>query len=166
MIWRINTIRGIGCILLVMFGLVNGSVADLNTSITLERGMCYGTCPVYSLTLSGNGTVIYDGQMFVKDTGVRDGTINASVFSNLTDQFDTAGFYQMKDAYTAYDITDMPTATLTIRKMNLTKQIVHYYGDLSAPKILTQLEDAVDLAVNVTRWTTPYMIENAVHEEI
>ncbi len=156
----------IGSILLVLSGLGSGSVSDQNSTITLERGMCYGTCPVYSLTLSANGTVIYDGQMYVNETGVRNGTINASSFSNLIDQFEKGGFYQMKDTYTAYDITDMPSATLTVQKMNLTKQIVHYYGDMSAPKILTGLEDAVDQAVNVTRWTTPYYNENTGHEEI
>lgn len=166
MIWRINTILVIGCILFVLSGLVNGSVVDQNTTITLERGMCYGTCPVYSLTLSANGTVIYDGKMYVKEIGVRNGTINASVYTSLMDTFEKADFFLMEDAYTAYDITDMPSATLTLQKVNQTKRIEHYYGDLKAPEMLTELEDAVDNSVNVTRWTTPYAMENIGREEI
>lgn len=147
-------------VLFVIFafsGLV--SAADLygnNTTITLERGMCYGTCPVYAVTLSGNGTVIYDGQQFVKDVGIRCGTINQSSFETLRDQFTTAGFFEMNDSYTAYDITDMPWATITLTSDGRMKRIEHYYGDMSAPKILTGLEDAIDQAANVTQWTEPW----------
>lgn len=154
------------CILSILPGFISGAVPYGNNTITLERGMCFGTCPVYSLTLSGDGTVMYHGQMYVKEIGVRNGTINASVFSGLVDQFEKAGFYRMKNGYTSYDITDMPSATLTLQEGNRTKRVEHYYGDLNAPKILTKLEDLVDQAVNVTEWTTPFDIENTGRDEL
>lgn len=143
--------------LLLIPGVALGLESDLNTSsITLERGMCFGTCPVYSLILSGNGSVIYDGQMYVKEIGSRNGTINVTSFRYLLDQFTDAGFFRMKDQYTAYDITDMPSAVLTVITGNHTWRVDHYYGDHSAPGSLSILEDAVDQAANVTRWTEPY----------
>ncbi len=42
---------------------------DKSLIITLERGACYGMCPVYSLTIYGNGKVVYKGDMFVKVAG-------------------------------------------------------------------------------------------------
>lgn len=127
-----------------------------NSSITLERGMCYGTCPVYALTLSGNGTVIYDGQKFVKETGVREGTINETSYGTLMDLVQKIRFSTMKNAYTSYDITDMPTAVITLTLGDTVKQVEHYHGDMSAPKSLLKLEDAIDLAGNVTRWSQPW----------
>jgi hypothetical protein len=34
--------------------------------ITIERGACYGTCPIYSAQISGDGTVVYNGIENVK----------------------------------------------------------------------------------------------------
>ena len=43
------------------------SYADL--LITMERTPCHGTCPVYKLTISGNGEVTYEGHNFVEVEG-------------------------------------------------------------------------------------------------
>src|SRR5690349_12845182 len=37
--------------------------------ITLRRTMCLGTCPSYRVTLRGDGTVVYDGDGFVRVHG-------------------------------------------------------------------------------------------------
>ena len=39
-------------------------------SIRLERSGCFGSCPVYDVTLSGTGEVRYEGRKYVKQTGV------------------------------------------------------------------------------------------------
>jgi hypothetical protein len=33
-----------------------------NMVITLERTACFGTCPIYRLTIQGNGQVVYEGE--------------------------------------------------------------------------------------------------------
>lgn len=33
--------------------------------IRLKRTMCYGTCPVYNVTVDKEGNVKYEGEMFV-----------------------------------------------------------------------------------------------------
>ncbi len=37
--------------------------------ITLERTQCFGSCPVYKLTVYGDGRVVYEGGGFVKIKG-------------------------------------------------------------------------------------------------
>src|SRR5947208_1474873 len=37
--------------------------------ITLERSTCFGTCPDYKLTVTGDGTVVFEGREFVKVKG-------------------------------------------------------------------------------------------------
>lgn len=144
------------CILLG--GLACGDNPGNSTSfITLERGMCYGYCPVYTLTLFQNGSVIYDGGMYVKEIGIRNGTINTSAYEDLIKRAEEGGFFGMNNEYTSAEITDMPSATITIKWNGIKKQVEHYHGDPTAPEDLYLLEDAIDAAVNVTQWTSPYV---------
>jgi hypothetical protein len=32
--------------------------------ITLNRSVCYGKCPAYKIEIHGDGTVLYDGEVF------------------------------------------------------------------------------------------------------
>jgi hypothetical protein len=78
--------------------LVSGfGIKNDNSSIVLEREMCFGYCPVYILILSGNGSVIYDGGIYVKETGIRNGSINEKQYSALWDLAERNGFFTMKD---------------------------------------------------------------------
>src|SRR5262245_50253000 len=42
------------------------SAIDNETRVTLERTQCYGPCPVYTLSVAGDGTVAYFGTRYVK----------------------------------------------------------------------------------------------------
>jgi tetratricopeptide (TPR) repeat protein len=121
--------------------------------IRLERDACYGTCPVYSVTLFPNGSVLYTGKEYVKEAGTREGSINESAYNDLINRFRRDGFYAMNDTYDEYFITDLPSATLTVCSGNLTKTVEHYSGDESAPEVLAQLEEAVDQAAGTDHWT-------------
>lgn len=155
------------CIALVLTGVVSGSDSNLSqSSVTLERGMCFGTCPVYNVTLFGNGSVMYGGQMYVKEVGIRNGTVNATAYARLMELFDQSGFFGMNDNYTAYYITDMPSARITITNGTGSKRVDHYFGDRSAPKVLFTLEDVIDQVANVTQWTTPWKPDNPNGEQI
>jgi Domain of unknown function (DUF6438) len=40
-------------------GATPASTIDSDTRVILERTECYGSCPVYSLSIAGDGTVAY-----------------------------------------------------------------------------------------------------------
>lgn len=152
---RSVTLSGIAlCLLLIICSPTLGE--DTNTSITLERGICFGTCPVYTLTIFGNGSIVYEGKEFVKELGIRNGSVNASIAEELFSLIDTSGFIDLADSYSAYDITDMPSATITLITNGKVKRVEHYHGDMTAPPILTDLENAIDQTADVTRWTEPW----------
>ncbi len=152
-------IRGLP--LLFLFSLlssafIGGVSATGSSGIILERGMCYGYCPVYSLYLWENGSVLYNGTLFVKETGQRKGTINETAFSEILEIAEDMGFFTMNDTYDRVDMTDMPSAVITINTGSFHKRVEHYHGDQSAPESLTALEEAIDTAAGVSRWTVPY----------
>jgi len=120
--------------------------------ITLERGMCFGTCPVYSVSLFGNGTIAWMGEMYVEAAGNRTDSLDPALVGDLYDRLIEGGFLDLNDTYAYLNITDMPTATLTVRNGTDVKQVYHYHGDFTSPENLTHMENAVDLVANTSRW--------------
>jgi hypothetical protein len=120
--------------------------------ITLERTMCYGTCPVYKLVVRGNGVLSYDGEYFVKVTGHQTATVSEAQIRDLLSEFKKAHYFALKDSYDSYDCTCMPDTITSLSVGGRTKRVFHYHGDCSAPKRLTRLEDAIDRIVDTGRW--------------
>src|SRR5258708_3948269 len=85
-----------GALMVCTFGATNSS--DIS-EITLERTACFGTCPVYKVTLYSDGKVAYEGKEFVKEVGERSGKISAADFQRLGQQAQQIGFFDLKDKY-------------------------------------------------------------------
>ena len=120
--------------------------------ITLERTACFGTCPVYSLTIKGDGTVVYVGEDHVQTKGVKETAISIGDVNQLVLEFEKADYFSLNDSYTSFGISDMPSANTSISIGGKTKAIKHYLGDRSAPKQLTELENKIDEIVNSAQW--------------
>jgi hypothetical protein len=116
--------------------------------IKLERTACYGSCPVYSVTLDAKGNVSFsttkgDGAV-VQHTD----RIAASEVAAVLATARRIGFFEMRDSYRAM-ITDLPTTFVTITANGQTKKIEDYFG---APRELKQLEILIDEAARTQRW--------------
>lgn len=120
--------------------------------VTIERGPCFGACPVYRLTVYGDGRVIYEGIRFVGVEGTRTATISEDKVRQLVTEFQKIDYFSMDDEYTHADATDMPSATTSITIAGQTKTVAHYHGDFSAPEDLATLEDRIDEIVSTDRW--------------
>ncbi len=144
-----------GCITIVQNGGTVKPSSPPSTEkilIMLERTACFGACPVYSLTIFGNGSVVYEGKEHVRIKGTRETTISTEAVSQLVAEFEKAGYFSMNDSYTAFGVTDMPYANTSILIGGRTKSITHYHGDRSAPQQLTDIEDRIDEIVNSAQW--------------
>jgi len=120
--------------------------------ITLERTMCFGTCPVYKLTIYGDGTIAYEGKKHVKEQGNRTTRISEDKVRELISEFERIGYFKLRDSYVARGMTDMPSAITSITIGSRTKTVGHYYGDKSAPKELKELEKMIDVISGSSRW--------------
>ena len=116
--------------------------------ITLERTLCYGFCPNYELTISGDGKVVYEGKSLVKVTGAQTAQISQDKVKKLVDEFYRVGYFSLQDEYIE-DIKDLPTTITSIIIDGKTKKIVNYYG---APKKLNELENKIDEITNSKNW--------------
>lgn len=128
------------------------------TTVTLERTPCFGTCPVYALTLTSDGRVVFEGRRFVDSIGTFTAHIAASAFDALLHQFDEQQFFTLDDRYVMGEkncqpyATDAPTAISSITARGQTKRVEHDAGCASAPARLQEIERAIDQAAGVARW--------------
>lgn len=127
-------------------------VVEPELVIKLERTVCFGKCPAYSLTIKGDGSVIYEGKDNVRITGIQEATVESMIISRLLEEFEDADYYSLKDSYTGFGKSDMPTVYTSISLGDHTKSVRHYLGDNSAPAKLTSLENKIDEIVNSAQW--------------
>lgn len=120
--------------------------------ITLERGVCFGFCPDYSVSITGDGQVSYEGRRFVNVGGRQTATIPAADVQRLLARFDAAGFNNLRDEYRA-EVTDLPTYVITLERNGRTKRVLDYGGVMAGmPEAVRDLQDEIDRTANTARW--------------
>src|ERR1043165_1978694 len=113
--------------------------------ITIERGACFGSCPIYSAQIYADGTVVYGGKNYVKTIGEQRFKISQDRIQNLIKEFERIDYWSLKDKYetdeNGVSVTDLPTTTTSICLEGKKKRVVNYYH---APRKLDELEDKLD----------------------
>jgi hypothetical protein len=122
--------------------------------ISLERGPCFGSCPVYRVTMYGDGTVRYDGMDHVRTRGSQTAVISSGTVKQLVDEIERIGFFTLRDSYTEVSVTDAPTVVLSVAADGKKKRLKHYLGDFKAPKTLEAIETRIDEVAGTGRWTS------------
>lgn len=121
------------------------------TVITLQRTACFGFCPIYKLTIYGDGRVVYEGERFVKETGTRTTKISRAAVRQLVKEFKQVNYFTLSDSYTGGH-TDAPSAITSLTLGKQQKTVNHYMAAPDAPETLKALEDKIDQVVNSQQW--------------
>jgi Domain of unknown function (DUF6438) len=127
-----------------------------NVTITLERNACFGICPIYSLKVFGNGTVVYNGERFVNMTGQKISTISQQKVRGLVEEFYKINYFRLNDTYNKIVKTDQPTVITSINVTGVYKSVFDNYGSI-APQGLRLLENKIDEITNSSKWIEPYI---------
>mgnify|MGYP000880816706 CR=1 FL=1 len=131
---------------------VEAQPAPSSTAITLTRGACFGFCPVYSVSIPGDGGVRYHGRDFVNVVGERSATIPRADVERLLARFDAVNFESLQDAYRG-EMTDLPTTTVTLERNGRRKTVLDY-GGVSAgmPASVRELQAEIDRVAGTAQW--------------
>lgn len=116
------------------------------SSIKLERTACFGTCPVYTVSIFRDGRVEFEGKEYVKEKGKHSRTISAREFEELAAKVEKIGFFALQPSYRA-NVTDLPTTIVTVTRGSESKRVEDYFG---APQPLRDLEELI--ARTVKSW--------------
>jgi hypothetical protein len=129
------------------------SVVDSATRVTLDRTPCYGACPVYSLSIGGDGTVAYFGQSAVNVKGAASKQVPVSDVQALVDLMVRADYFELSLPAACPEgfISDAPGATTSLTLGGRTHTVVDH-GNPCAPAVLQMLEDAIDEVTGSVEW--------------
>jgi hypothetical protein len=127
------------------------------TTATFERTPCFGTCPVYRVSVSGSGSVRFEGIRNVDSVGTFTGSISATAVSSLRRAFDDAQYFTRQSLYGQSNCSpygaDAPRILTSITTSDKTKSIDHDLGcGNAAPAALSDLYRKFDEIVGTTRW--------------
>jgi hypothetical protein len=127
-------------------------------AVTLERTPCFGTCPVYTVAISRDGKVEFDGKNHVADSGQATATIPPEQVDSLLAELEAVGYFGFADAYVMDSpacgmyATDSPTVITSATRDGETKTVRHDRGCSAAPPELSQLEQRIDEVAGTERW--------------
>jgi hypothetical protein len=115
-----------------------------DVTITLERTACFGTCPVYTVTIDAQGNVVYTGTRFVRVIGQKTGRAPVARVAAILKLAETIRFFDLNDRYleirhpdgSMSTVTDLPTTFVAITQAGSSNRIEDYVG---APEGLKDL---------------------------
>jgi hypothetical protein len=120
--------------------------------ITLRRTMCFGSCPSYSLAVSGDGSVVYNGDAYVQYCGEFSGHVTQEAVRQLVMLFQQANYFNTFDRY-AMGMTDGTTFTTSIAFDGKSKSVADYGGLwVGMPESVMEIEDGLDHLAGPKVW--------------
>jgi hypothetical protein len=128
-------------------------------AITLERTACFGSCPVYTISVSPSGEVQYEGRAHVRKLGAATGKVPRERVDALLSELERGGYFTFAERYTSPEptcgryATDSPSAITSVRLRGRTKRVTHDYGCGKAPGALVIFERRIDEALSSGQWT-------------
>ena len=87
-------------------------------TIRIERGSCYGFCPMYTLEINQNGTVCFIGDMFVEKIGKHEWNIQKKTINALNAAIKKHMFFDLEKTHSDIQISDLPTCTVSVTLKN------------------------------------------------
>jgi len=132
-------------------------------SVTLERTLCYGSCPAYRLSIARDGAVRFQSLNPGDSTAATD-RIDPTAFDALAREAERIGFRSLPDEIEADRelcgslATDHPSATVTIHASTGTKSVTDQHGCHGTSERLAALrrfEDRIDSVAGSARWVRP-----------
>jgi hypothetical protein len=119
--------------------------------IRQEHTACFGTCPVYDVTLRRDGTAQYRGEAFLPVLGIYSATIDSATFARLAGYVVRHGFFKLESRY-AVNATDQASVITTVL-FGADSATIDCYGR-AAPYDLRDIQHGIDSVASRLRWTS------------
>lgn len=131
--------------------------------ISMKKGSCFGSCPVYKLEINKNGLATFTGERFTDKFGEHTLELDSRKMEEVTAAFDNSDLAQYKDVYES-SIQDLPTITLSYTNEGNTKTIV---GKRERPAPVRNLQKLLEDIVKMEGWvpTDPTNVEETEEEQ-
>ncbi len=110
--------------------------------LSMERTACFGKCPIYTIKITDNGTLEFDGQKFVEPQGKHTVQVSPEDMATLKKMMVEINFLGLEDKYDTEYISDIPsTITILYRGLVEEKKVLNRHN---GPAKLKEFETFVD----------------------
>lgn len=116
--------------------------------LTLERGPCFGTCPVFRFTAISQGRYVYEGRSDVEPLGARAGAFPGYLFARLAEACVDLRVPELDARYES-DFEDAPSVCVEVRHAGGLHVVRNDGGD-SGPARLWAFAALVEVAMRQT----------------
>jgi len=114
----------------------------------LSKGACFGTCPVYELSIYEGGKAVLKAKRFMDNLGTQEKMLAPEVYAAIEKAFAKSDFYTHPDEYKS-NIQDLPSTTLLYNNGTAEKSI---RCKEQMPETLRKLEDLLVAVVKSDGW--------------
>lgn len=140
------------------------AAASQAESVAIERGSCFGPCPIYKATLYGDERLVFEGRKFVARDGVHERRMAVGSFARVVAVATRHDFASMdsnwpddKGLNCPEPPTDMPTVTIALATAEIRHSVAFYEGcagSAGADRVAALVKD-LDAAFDLDAWIGP-----------
>ncbi len=126
------------------------STSSRISEIKLKRLGCYGSCPVYEVTLRNDGTATFIGYANVSRIGTYHASEYQFNFDKLADWIEHAGFFELENEY-ARGWVDAEVVSTSVVNDSIRKTVMTYNSG-EPPTELWAIDAVIDGVVARIDW--------------
>jgi hypothetical protein len=116
---------------------------------SMQRGYCFGTCPVFEFKLYENGYATYSGTANVENIGTFQAKNTQALRDSILSAAENIGFIMLLDSYDNQFITDLPATNYSLKVEDREKVVVCRFG---CPESLIDFGNRVQKWVEAVDW--------------
>jgi hypothetical protein len=152
------------CAFIFLFSCTSQKQNSTYSTIEYEAGACFGSCPIFKLTINPDRTAILEAEHFNFSKGFsksefdnpREGTFKGTIkeadYNKLVALLNGLNVKSLNDKYGSRNITDLPTSYLRIKFNDGTVKNVEDYGKRGTEKLSELYKFFENLRLN-QQWT-------------
>lgn len=145
------------CTLIFLCSCNSQKAASKYSEIEYEAGACFGSCPIYKMTIQGDRTAVLEAEHFNFSKGFsksefdkpREGTFKTTIkkedYLRLVKLIDELEIKNLKDKYGTRNVSDLPTSYLRIKSSDGTVKTIEDYGKRGTEKLIVVYQFFEDL---------------------
>lgn len=118
--------------------------------VDFRTSPCFGTCPVFNMSIDKDGVAVFDAKRFNDVTGEHKGTIKKEQLDSLFTMINKAEIMSLEDKYTV-QITDMPGYLLSVKFTDGQTKTISDYGP-SGPEPLKKIYNFIESLRGSQEW--------------
>lgn len=139
-----------------------GDLKENEVLISMSKGACFGTCPVYSLEVYKGGYAIFYGKRNTAKKGKHSKKINEDQYKALIQAFKDSNFEAFENHYES-NIPDLPSVSISYKVDGAMKEVT---GKRERPEVLHKLQFRLEeIAESKDGWTQIAAPEEIIEEE-